>query len=231
MQQRKSRATSLLPVVESDSSVKRKAKRTKKPPPTLMTLVGKLLVSLSALALLALYLQQQTLSDSHYSNPLLQYIPADDDRPLFASLPNDVPLVALYFAASWCPMSTPVTKLLDDTFRDLLSSESSDLALVHVSSDVSEADLQHYLRPHWQFVPFESPDRNELKRYFGTCAKREQEDLKVDRKRGIPTLILLGHGRRVLTYHGIEDVQERGVEAVEYWKNLADIATALESKY
>lgn len=48
-------------------------------------------------------------------------------------------IVGLYFAAAWCPMSTTVTELLDDTFRStLLSAEKSGdtkFAVVYISSD------------------------------------------------------------------------------------------------
>jgi hypothetical protein len=34
-----------------------------------------------------------------------------------------------------------------------------------------------------------------------------------------------------LTYHGVKDVNEYGVEAIDHWKELASLSDALDSKY
>ena len=133
-------------------------------------------------------------------------------------------IVALYFAASWCPMSTPVTNQLDELFRDEL--DDSSFAILYVSSDKDAASFESYPKPGWHTVPFESADDDEragLKRHFRTCAKREMERLGVGRRDGeIPRLIVLDGGRqRVLTGNGVRDVRERGAAALDHWRRLA----------
>jgi hypothetical protein len=64
-------------------------------------------------------------------------------------------LVGLYFAASWCPMSTgPTNPLLGDIFGDLLVSDPSKFALVYVSSDKDQESMEQYMKPNWIAVPF-----------------------------------------------------------------------------
>ena len=151
-------------------------------------------------------------------------------------------IVALYFAAAWCPMSTPITELLDQKLGDILLPPPSDTAdppiqrqgisLVYVSSDNSDDQMKSYMRKNWMAVPYESEERNNLKRRFRTCAKRELEPLKMERDYEIPTIIIIsGESRQVLTYSGVADLKEHGAQAVDHWMELGRLSSALESKY
>jgi len=84
--------------------------------------------------------------------------------------------------------------------------------------------MQEYLRPNWMSVPFDSPDRSKLKQHFRTCAKNELDDLNMeDRDREIPALLVLcGETHQVLTYHGVEDIKQRGADALPHWLQLAE---------
>ena len=105
-------------------------------------------------------------------------------------------IIGLYFAASWCPMSTPTTQLLDDTFRSYLLHQpttqpaaatvkesslpppSTTFKIVYVSSDETIESFQSYLRPGWDSIPYHIdneliPERDRIKQFFHTCAKRE----------------------------------------------------------
>jgi nucleoredoxin len=67
------------------------------------------------------------------------------------------------------------------------------------------------LETGWIYVPFENvQQRNDLKRHFGICAKKEMEDVGISedhRKNGIPTLIIIDKQRDVvLTAQGIDDI-------------------------
>lgn len=174
---------------------------------------------------------------------------SDDAEPLdeFPSLQyalHHSKIVLLYFAASWCPMSTPVTQLIDEKLgnfllppptdtKDAPNEEQHDLSLVFVSSDHNAADMQrYYMRRNWMAVPFESEDRNNLKRHYETCAKAEMATLKIKRKREIPTLIVLaGKSRQVLTYAGVEELKEKGEQAVDHWMHLLRMSDAMKLKY
>jgi len=153
-------------------------------------------------------------------------------------------LVALYYAASWCPMSTPVTKELESTFSqkagallvpgDEASGEDvhRPLAIVYVSSDTSDDEMQQYSRKGWINVPFDSPDRNGLKRHFRVCAKRELQELGFDRKMEIPSIIIIDSVTQgVLTTSGVSDLKEYGDKAIDHWMGLQQLIRALEDKY
>jgi Thioredoxin-like len=163
-------------------------------------------------------------------------------------------LVALYFAAAWCPMSTPVSEMLDhEDFTALLvpppspdASSEKDLdgkgstspfvSLVYVGSDRSHEQMMQYLqhRPRWMHVPYDSVDRTKLKQHFQTAAKVEMKDLGMDsRKREIPTLIVIDAGsQQVLTFSGVKDVEEHGARsAVDTWLELAKLSQALDAKF
>ncbi|KAL7561606.1 hypothetical protein ACA910_004193 [Epithemia clementina (nom. ined.)] len=155
-------------------------------------------------------------------------------------------LVLLYFAASWCPMSSPITEQLDSLFREilvtppnpttdeekeeeadklmqrLLNDQRQGVSLVYVSSDHSKEEMENYQKENWMVVPYESPDRNNLKKHFKTCAKNEMDALGMDsRDREIPALIVLsGASHEVLTFDGVQDIKDRGQQAVDRWLDL-----------
>jgi len=160
-------------------------------------------------------------------------------------------LVGLYFAASWCPMSTPITNKMSDIFSSGTSSLQErilsplkphiahenivrkDLAIVYVSSDKSETDMKKYSKSNWINVPFDSDDRDNLKRHFRTCAQVEMEELGIERRRlEIPSLIIIDsvtHG--VLSLNGKEDMLEYGDGVLDHWQQLQDLLRSLEEKY
>lgn len=147
-------------------------------------------------------------------------------------------IVLLYFAASWCPMSTPVTNQLDSLFRALLlppvpllddgnvprTMKRHGASLVYVSSDKSQDSMEDYQKENWMVIPFNSPDRQNLKKRFRTCAKIELETLGMeDRDREIPALIIIsGETHQVLTYDGVDDVKQKGGDAMSYWLGLVE---------
>jgi hypothetical protein len=173
--------------------------------------------------------------------------PLDQFPSLQYALQNSK-LVGIYFGAAWCPMTTPVTELLNQHFSELLLAPPSPgeetpsspqavrhegLSIVYVSSDTDAEAAKDYLRPNWMTLPFATSERTDMKRHFLTCAKREMKDLGIkDRKHDIPTLIIVeGASQQVLTYHGVKDVNEYGAQAIDHWMELASLSDALDSKY
>lgn len=152
-------------------------------------------------------------------------------------------IVLLYFAASWCPMTKPVTQLLDEKFEDILlppestgskltSRQRRPISLVYISSDETEAQMRQYARENWITVPFHSVERDNLKKHFKVCAKRELEVLNMDRIYEIPTIIIVsGESHNVVTTHGVDDLKEKGSEALIHWIKLLHSVKALEDKY
>jgi hypothetical protein len=108
----------------------------------------------------------------------------------------------------------------------LLSNEGGRkiLAVVYVSSDETLDEFNGYIRNRqWLAVPYESKQRNDLKRHFSTCAKRELEDLNIDRKHEIPTIIVIDsetHG--IITTNGADDVDQMGEDSLQHWKDIQD---------
>lgn len=138
-------------------------------------------------------------------------------------------LLAIYFAASWCPMSTPISHALDEAFGNkdiLLTAEGgsrSTLSIVYVSSDETKEEYDEYLNHgrDWIAVPFESPQISQLKRHFSTCARRELGDLGIDRKHEIPTIIVIdSQTQGIITTSGADDVDEMGYDALNHWQDL-----------
>ena len=159
-------------------------------------------------------------------------------------------LIGLYFAASWCRMSTPVSNSLEEIFPPgaaggiddrilspqstvaTRSAERKALAIVYVSSDESEEDMIDYSRKNWINVPYGSTERTSLKQHFQVCAKPEVEQLDITRNFEIPTLIIIdsvSHG--ILTTSGHIDLEQDGAVALDHWLELRDTVRGLENKY
>eukprot|EP00549_Striatella_unipunctata_P009252 CAMPEP_0118704642 /NCGR_PEP_ID=MMETSP0800-20121206/19356_1 /TAXON_ID=210618 ORGANISM="Striatella unipunctata, Strain CCMP2910" /NCGR_SAMPLE_ID=MMETSP0800 /ASSEMBLY_ACC=CAM_ASM_000638 /LENGTH=246 /DNA_ID=CAMNT_0006606569 /DNA_START=6 /DNA_END=746 /DNA_ORIENTATION=+ len=166
--------------------------------------------------------------------------------PVVSEAMNHADLVALYFAASWCPMSTPVTQQLNDIFsgeqqqENLLPSNIESwkehdrfpLGIVYVSSDKDEEEMKSYLKPGWIPLPFHTNERTLLKKHFRTCAKVELPILDIQRKFELPTIIILDSTTQgVLSTDGVSDLTEYGKETLEHWQDLLSLARAAEKKF
>lgn len=117
-------------------------------------------------------------------------------------------MTCLYFASSWCPDCTPITPLLKKAYEE--QSEGS-FQVVYVSSDNSEEEMMRSFNDthgSWNFIPYDSDDRNGLKKHFGACAGKEVKDLGMsteERKYGIPTLIIMdSKSHEVISYEGVD---------------------------
>ena len=150
-------------------------------------------------------------------------------------------LVGVYFAASWCPMSTPITNKLEEYFSSVptllytpseFKTQKHVFSIVHVSSDTSQSAMDDYLRPGWIGVPFDSPETVALKKHFSVCAKREMAVLGFERKFEIPTLIILdGESHGTITTNGVYDLEVGGSSALDRWIHMQTLIRGMESKY
>lgn len=136
----------------------------------------------------------------------------------FPSLPLSKPLTGLYFAASWCPDCTPVTPKVAQAHQ----ATSEAWNVVYIGSE-STPEQVATVPTTFTIVPLEKEqERSDLKRHFGACASREAEPLQVNRKFGLPTLIILSTATgEVITTEGVEEIQASGATAVEKWKSAA----------
>jgi hypothetical protein len=172
-------------------------------------------------------------------HPKIQITSLDQFPTLQHICRQNYKLIGLYFAASWCPMSTPTTKLLDTTFRHYLLStrmkpkqlNETTFTIVYVASDSTIESFYNYIQPGWDYIPYNNTiERSNIKQIFHTCAKREIDVLHMtDRWYEIPNLIILKYTRnyryidsvqqllQVITYHGLKDVRKYGIHALQIW--------------
>lgn len=245
------RSPGSLPLTEADRSDNKRSRIKKRRVLTpLQAWVAFLAALLSCGVLVAMtqrYFLGSAVTDSEEQSRKL--VAKERDLPLqdFSSLQyalRNSEITLLYFAAAWCPMSTPVTERIDELFRDILLQPPDEdsprnllqrhgVSLVYVSSDRDQEEMEDYMKPNWMTVPFSSPEREALKRRFATCARREMAELSMmDRKHEIPTLIVLsGPTHNVLTFHGVKDIQDFGVNAIDHWVDLEHLSYALSEKF
>lgn len=161
-------------------------------------------------------------------------------------------LVGLYFAASWCGMSTPVSNTLEKLFdpnaadsdatslsnriltsQDIDNEIHKDFSIVYISSDHTAEDMAQYARSNWMSVAFDTPDRNDLKKHYKTCAQVEMEELEItSRKFQIPTLMIVDTvTHRVIPTNGVEDLKVYGKLVLDHWLQIQSLTRALEDKY
>lgn len=206
---------------------------------------------------------QQTNHDRSLYYSYHDNVPTKEDFPSLEYPFVHSEVVGLYFAASWCPQSTPVTNLIDEQFRDITIQPPHDFrdkdtnssievgvgdeqikteppvrngfSIVYVSSDLNEHTMIEYSKPNWFVVPYSNyvNERQHLKKFYKTCARREMTELNIlHREREIPSLIILsGETRHVLTYNGIQDIQDYSVQAVDHWLELNRLNLALLDKF
>lgn len=121
-------------------------------------------------------------------------------------------VLGIYFGSAWCPDCTPVTPKLKTLFESQSPSSQDKLSVVYVSSDNSKEQMMEvYKNKHgkWGMIPFDSEERDGLKKHFGVCAGKEAMGLGMmnTRKYGIPTLVLIDcETQQVLSYNGVADV-------------------------
>jgi nucleoredoxin len=137
----------------------------------------------------------------------------------FPSVPVTKPLLGLYFAASWCPDCTGVTPAVAAFDK----AQTPDWNLVYISSDRTAEQMTSNVPTEFLTVPFENvEERTELKRHFGACAGSETGPLSVQRKFGLPTLLVIETATgKVISTDGVGDIR-KGDAALDYWKSLME---------
>eukprot|EP00933_Yihiella_yeosuensis_P001696 TRINITY_DN102843_c0_g1_i1.p1 TRINITY_DN102843_c0_g1~~TRINITY_DN102843_c0_g1_i1.p1 ORF type:complete len:164 (-),score=46.72 TRINITY_DN102843_c0_g1_i1:39-530(-) len=125
--------------------------------------------------------------------------------------------VALYFSSHWCPDCVDFAPALTDFYKKVNES-GKNLEIVFVSSDESETKMVEYMKEmqgDWLRVPYDSPLREELKKKFQVFAGKEQTKWpEVERKAGIPSLVVLKPESGESFLGGLEDGQKQ-VEAAD----------------
>ena len=118
---------------------------------------------------------------------------------------DDVPIVALYFSAHWCPPCKGFTPKLRQ-FYNQVNAEGKKLEIVWVSSDDDQEEFEDYHEEMpWLAMEFESDeaDRDEVSEQFGISS--------------IPTLLVMNKDGTVKIPTGKNDVENLGVDCFEQW--------------
>jgi len=171
--------------------------------------------------------------------------------PTLSKLSSKTNFIGLFFASSWCNTSQPATDALQNTFQHqstLLTShvlkddnsEKKEIAIIYVSSDRTQEEMEQFISKHadWM-IPLSNTNKddmsNNVKRAFNTCAEEEVNSNinDIERKYGIPRLIILDADMNVITTDGVNDVINDGVDAIKRWKylkNIKDISNGSDIK-
>jgi hypothetical protein len=101
------------------------------------------------------------------------------------------------------------------------------LEIVFVSSDTDNDAFTSYFKAHhgaWYAIPHGNADlRAEIKRKYQVAGRKELAGLGlVDRKGGLPTLLVVDTEGNAIDYGGVDKVNKLGPVALEKWeKELA----------
>lgn len=119
-------------------------------------------------------------------------------------------VILVYFSAHWCPPCRGFTPVLKDFYEELQNA-GKPIAIVFVSSDRSEEDMNSYFREDhgdWFCAPFGCSMANQLKQNCGVS--------------GIPCLALVDMEGKMLHKDGRSDVaQGPPLKAFEKLENLS----------
>ena len=117
---------------------------------------------------------------------------------------DQVPVVALYFSAHWCPPCKMFTPKLRQFYNEVNSS-SKRLEIVWISADEDEEEFNEYFEEMpWLSMPF---DPSEL---------REEVSEKFDIA-SIPQLLILNKDGSVKSATGKAEVEQKGASAFDSW--------------
>ena len=107
------------------------------------------------------------------------------------------------------------------------------LSIVYVSSDTSKEEMEGYIRSNWIGIPFDSTEKNDIKKHFRTCAKIEIENLQIDPRRfEIPTVLVIDSlTEAIISYTGIQEIDEYNDDVLDHWLGIRDLMRGLDSKY
>ncbi|ETV97899.1 hypothetical protein H310_09218 [Aphanomyces invadans] len=128
--------------------------------------------------------------------------------------------LALYFAADWCPECRDFQPKLNE-FYSKVNEQAHQFDVVFISSDANEDDqLAHFRNKQgpWLAVPFDDPIRDELKRKFKICAKKEMEAVGVsERVGGIPSVVIVTSSGEVVDADAAIKIDTDGVQDLSAW--------------
>ena len=219
-----SNVASSLPVLSQDGDGSKTRKRRRGI--TFQKQIVFVVISLAILVASVALLRDRHTKQNKWDLRDLAALPLSKYSELSYALENSE-IVALYFAASWCGMSTPISHLLDEAFGEsdqilTMDGRGNTLSIVYVSSDKTVGDYNDYIEGrNWIAIPYESPERTQLKEHFKTCSFPEVKELGIKREHEIPTIIVIDtSNHEILTYDGVKDMRQLEDSALDHWVDL-----------
>jgi len=109
-------------------------------------------------------------------------------------------IVALYFAADWCPHCRSFTPSLRQLYG---SSWSEDVRVVFVSSDMSARDAESHYQSQkggWFYLRHNDPLTSELKKKHKVWSGREVKTFGKKRRSGVPTVLVIDESGNELAF-------------------------------
>eukprot|EP01063_Lacrimia_lanifica_P015318 TRINITY_DN22116_c0_g1_i1.p2 TRINITY_DN22116_c0_g1~~TRINITY_DN22116_c0_g1_i1.p2 ORF type:complete len:160 (+),score=82.24 TRINITY_DN22116_c0_g1_i1:55-534(+) len=128
--------------------------------------------------------------------------------------------VALYFSASWCGDCTPITAKLATLYEMINEDGDEDLEVCWVTSDETEEDMKQYMKKHGDYlhVKYDDELRVELIKKYGCFGGRHVERYAgIERKSGVPAVVIINKAGDVLQFNGVQDLETKGPEAASAW--------------
>ena len=118
---------------------------------------------------------------------------------------DNVPVIALYFSAHWCPPCKMFTGKLKKFYNEI-NADSKQLEIVWISGDEEEEEYDDYFEEMpWLAMPFEpEEEREDVSEKFNISS--------------IPQLIVLNKDGSVKSKTGKKDVEDQGVGAFANWQ-------------
>lgn len=127
-------------------------------------------------------------------------------------------IVGLYFSAGWCPPCQQFTPLLGQVY-DELQNRKSNFAVVFISYDKNEDEMEKYFRSKhrdWFALPFDDPLKEELKIKYHVTA--------------VPRFIVVHRDGEPITLKGRKEIHDKGVICFRNWQQASNIYEAKQSQ-
>ena len=143
-------------------------------------------------------------------------IKVDGSKVLGSEALAEKSIVCLYFSAHWCPPCRAFTPVLKDFYEEV---KEQGVEIIFISADRDSDAMMSYMKEShgdWYALEHKSKLKNTLEQKYEV--------------QGYPTLVVLRADGSLITKDGRGNVQSKGSQAVEEWKNQTTNADEVTEK-